>query len=374
MKHKPVVTLLMDRYFAAIHKAISDYAVQAGWMLDATMAVASERYPTPNADAIIAVYTITKTTRDWLKKHEKTPTVHVWMSDEDIQRGWSGTTEDGRLCGQYVTEHFLQLGFRHFAFYQRFKGQRSAMRWEGFNALLASKGIKAHNLRPGMTIKDSTTWLSKQLLKLPHPLALFVQDDLRGAESIHACKAAGLSIPDDVSIIGVGNDELMTHSCGIPLSSVEVQAARMATVACELLRRRLIKPSQKQEVIRIAPSGVISRYSSDSRSVESVFVTRILHHIRANLHNPLDPNDIAKALHCSRRWLDYECVRTLKHSCSDEITLQRILRAKQLLADTDYSVAHIGAQVGLPLMPRFFRQFKAHLQETPETYRHRVRT
>ena len=37
MKQKPVVVLLMDRYFASIHKAISDYAVQAGWMLDATM-------------------------------------------------------------------------------------------------------------------------------------------------------------------------------------------------------------------------------------------------------------------------------------------------------------------------------------------------
>lgn len=49
MKQKPVVVLLMDRYFASIHKAISDNAVQAGWMLDATMAVAAERYETPRA-------------------------------------------------------------------------------------------------------------------------------------------------------------------------------------------------------------------------------------------------------------------------------------------------------------------------------------
>ena len=374
MKQKPVVVLLMDRYFASIHKAISDYAVQAGWMLDATMAVAAERYETPQADAIIAVYTITKATRDWLKKHEKIPAVHVWMSEADIQNGWSGTSEEGELCGQQVAEHFLRLGFKHFAFYQRFKGQRSDLRWRGFSELLASKGIQVHNLRPGMTIKDSTTWLSKQLLKLPKPLALFVQDDLRGAESIHACRAAGLNIPDDVSIIGVGNDELMTHSCGIPLSSVDVQTAHLATAACDLLSRRLRKPSRMQEVIRIPPSGVIPRFSSDSRSVESVFVSRIIHTIRANLHNALEPNDVSKALHCSRRWLDYECMRTLKHSCFDEIMIQRILRAKQLLADTDFPVASIGAQVGLPLMPRFFRQFKAHMKETPAAYRDSVRS
>lgn len=373
MKQKPVVVLLMDRYFASIHKAISDYAVQAGWMLDATMAVAAERYETPQADAIIAVYTITKKTRDWLKKHDKTPTVHVWMSEEDIQRGWSGTTEDGILCGQQVAEYYVQLGFKHFAFYQRFKGLRSDMRWKGFSEGLAAKGITAHNLRPGMSIKDSTTWLSRQLLKLPKPLALFVQDDLRGAESIHACTAAGLNIPDDVSIIGVGNDELMTHSCGIPLSSVDVQTVQMAVAACDVLSRRLKKPSRKQEVIRIAPSGVIPRYSSDSRSVESVFVSRIIHTIRANLHNPLEPDDVAKVLHCSRRWLDHECMRTLKHSCFDEISIQRILRAKQLLADTDFPVASIGVQVGLPLMPRFFRQFKAYMKETPAAYRNSVR-
>ena len=373
MKRKPVVVLLMDRYFAAIHKAISDYAVQAGWMLDATMAVASERYETPQADAIIAVYTITRATRKWLKSHEHIPTVHVWMSEDDIQRGWSGTSEDGRLCGQQVAEYFLQLGFKNFAFYQRFKGQRSGLRWEGFNALLVSKGIKAHHLRPGMTIKDSTAWLSKQLLKLPQPLALFVQDDLRGAESIHACHAAGLSIPDDVAIIGAGNDDLMTHSCGIPLSSVDVQTARLATAACDMLSRRLKKSSRKQEVINIAPSGVIPRYSSDSRSVESVFVSRIIHYIRANLHNTLEPDDVARALRCSRRWLDYECMRTLKHSCFEEITIQRIIRAKQLLADTDFPVASIGAHVGLPQMPRFFRQFKAHQRQTPGAYRNSVR-
>jgi LacI family transcriptional regulator len=239
MKSKPVVVLLMDRYFAAIHKAISNYAVQAGWMLDSTMAVASERYDMPKADAIIAVYTITNNTRDWLRKHQQIPTVHVWMSESDIQQGWSGTAEDGALCGRLVAEYFRQMGFRNFAFYQRFKGQRSELRWQGYKATLGKHALSATLLAPDKSVKDSTTWLSNRLLKLSKPLALFVQDDLRGAESIYACNAAGLKIPDDVSIIGVGNDELMTHSCGTPLSSVDVRMTQLATDACEMLQRRI---------------------------------------------------------------------------------------------------------------------------------------
>lgn len=373
MKQKPVVVLVMDRYFAALHKAISVFAVKAGWMLDGTMAVASERYDMPKADAVIAVYIITNNTREWLRKHKQIPTVHVWLSEADIRQGWSGTAEEGLLCGQQVAEYFHQSGFGNFAFYQRFKGERSELRWQGFQTALGKRGMSATLLAPGKSVKDSTTWLSKRLLKLPKPLALFVQDDLRGAESIHACNAAGLNIPDDVSIIGVGNDELMTHSCGIPLSSVDVQMREMATAACEMLQRRLTRKAWKQEVIRIPPSGVIPRYSSDSRSVESAFISRMIHHIRAHLHKQLEANDVAKALRCSRRWLDYECMRTLKHSCFEEITLQRMLRAKQMLADTDFSVASIGAQVGMPLMPRFFRQFKAYMKETPAVYRNSIR-
>lgn len=373
MKSKPVVVLLMDRYFAAIHKAISEYATQAGWMLDATMAVASERYDMPKADAIIAVYTITNTTRDWLRKHQQIPTVHVWMSEADIKQGWSGTAEDGLLCGQQVAEHFVQRGFTNYAFYQRLKGQRSDLRWLGFKTTLEKRGITATLLAPGKKIIDSTTWLSKKLSKLPKPLALFVQDDLRGAESVYACNAEGLNIPDDVSIIGVGNDDLMTHSCGTPLSSIDVQMAQLAIVACEMLQRRISHKAWKQEVIRVPPTGVIPRYSSDSRSVESVFVVRMIQHIRANLHKLLEANDVAKALRCSRRWLDYECMRTLKHTCSEEIIVQRILRAKQLLADTDFPVSSIAVQVGLQQMPRFFRNFKALAKQTPAEYRRQVR-
>lgn len=369
MKRKPIVILLMDRYFAGIHKAISDYAVQAGWMLDATMAVASERYETPQADAILAVYTITKKTRDWLRKHDKTPTVHVWMSAADIQQGWSGTVERGQQTGSMAADYYLKLGFTHFAFYQRFEGSRSEERWEGYQATLKEEGFTPVLLRPQKTVGDSTTWLSRQLLKMPKPLALFVQDDLRGAESIHACHAAGLSIPDDVAIIGVGNDELMTHSCGVPLSSVDVQMRQLAVSACDLLKKRLARGLRRQEVVWVEPLGVIPRQSSDSRAVASAFVMRVIQFIRANLHRPIESDDVALALHCSRRWLDSECQRLLNHTCFDELVIQRMHRAKQLLADTDFPMASVAMQVGMPHLPRFFRQFKATIRQTPAAYR-----
>jgi transcriptional regulator GlxA family with amidase domain len=53
--------------------------------------------------------------------------------------------------------------------------------------------------------------------------------------------------------------------------------------------------------------------------------------------------------------------------------LQRVQRAKQLLADTDFPVSSIATQVGLHQMPRFFRNFKALTRQTPAEYRKQVR-
>ncbi len=371
LHRKPVVALVMDRYSSVIHRAVVDYAAQAGWALDATMAVASERYPLPHADAILAVYVISERTRAWLAAHARIPAIHIWLSETDVGRGWSGVAEDGQAVGRLVAEHYIGLGFEHFAFYQRWRGPRSDLRKEAFLQTLKEKGYTGYDLvsekRPKRA--DPINWLSDQLRKLPKPLALFVQDDLRGTESVYACQNAALSIPDDVAIIGVGNDELMTHSSGIPLSSVDIRVEHMARQACGMLAQRLMRPTSKQQVERIAPSGIVPRLSSDARAVASPVVARALRHIRDHLAEGLESENVAVKLGCSRRWLDLEFTRTLGHPCAAEITRQRITRAIQLLRDTGDTVEAVASTVGMLNMPRFFRQFRRQAGMTPAHYR-----
>ncbi len=371
LHRKPVVALVMDRYSSTIHRAIVDYAARAGWALDATMAVAAERYPIPHADAILAVYVISDRTRDWLDIHASIPAIHIWLSEADIRRGWSGVAEDGEAVGRLVARHFMAIGFQHFAFYQRWRGPRSDLRKDGFCATLTNEGHTCHTLISGEHPKksDPVTWLSAQLRKLPRPLALFVQDDLRGTECVNACLNAGLLVPDDVAIIGVGNDELMTHSSGIPLSSVDIRIETMARRACDMLAKRLLRPGGKQQVERIEPAGIVSRLSSDTRAVASPIVARALIHIRNHLAEGVEAQEVAIKMGCSRRWLDYAFIQHLGHSCTTEIMRQRIIRATQLLCDTEDTVENVAAAVGIDNMPRFFRQFRRQSGMTPAHYR-----
>lgn len=367
----PVVALVMDRYSSVIHRAVVNYATGAGWALDATMAVASERYPMPHADAILAVYVISDRTREWLAAHASVPVIHVWLSEEDIRRGWSGVAEESEAVGELVAKHFISLGFQHFAFYQRWRGPRSDLRREGFLKTLEEAGFKCHTLISGERLQknDPVSWLTGQLQKLPTPLALFVQDDLRGTECVNACNNAALRIPDDVAIIGVGNDELMTHSSGVPLSSVDIRIETMARIACDMLAKRIMRPKEKQQIERIEPAGIVSRLSSDTRAVASPIVARALTYIRNHLSNGVEASGVAKKMGCSRRWLDHEFIAHLGLSCTAEITRQRIKRATQMLIDTEESVETIAAAVGIDNTPRFFRQFKNSTCLTPAKYR-----
>ena len=366
---KPVVALVMDRYSSIIHKAVANFARQAGWTLDATMAVSSGRYPMPHANAVLAVYVISDRTRQWLKRHRGIPIIHIWLSETDIAKGWSGVAEDSEAVGRLAAEYFLGLGFEHFAFYQRWRGPRSDLRGAAFLRTLARKGHEGRAICCGPGKRNHIVWLSRELQRLPRPLALFVQDDLRGAECLYACRHAGLPVPDEVAILGVGNDDLLTQCCDVPLSSVDIQAEAMAEAACAMLARELARPSGKQQVERLSPAGVVARRSSDTRAVKSTTVLRALRHIRDHLTEDLSPGRIATAAGCTRRWLDHEFTRHTGSPCSTEITRQRIARAIRLLHDTGDTLETIAAAVGIPNPPRFFRQFKRMTGMTPGQYR-----
>ena len=53
------------------------------------------------------------------------------------------------------------------------------------------------------TWANRQSWLRRQLLRIPRPLAVFTTDDSTAVEVIEACLAAELGIPDAVAILGL---------------------------------------------------------------------------------------------------------------------------------------------------------------------------
>ncbi|NIN34840.1 MAG: substrate-binding domain-containing protein, partial [Gammaproteobacteria bacterium] len=89
--------------------------------------------------------------------------------------------------------------------------------------------------------KTKWTWdkelpiIADWLLTLPKPIGLMACNDDRGEWAIEACKIAGLSVPDEIAIIGVDNDQLICDLCNPPLSSIVLNVEKAGYEAAALL-------------------------------------------------------------------------------------------------------------------------------------------
>jgi LacI family transcriptional regulator len=136
---------------------------------------------------------------------------------------------DSELIGCLAAEHFLERGFRHFAWAPFLDDVVNAARYRGFANRLAQASFSCHLLPPADTRHGDATsrdWsvrrksLTRELKRLPKPLAVFGYNDCVAADIIDACDDAGLFVPEAVAVMGVNNDLILCECVRVPLSSV----------------------------------------------------------------------------------------------------------------------------------------------------------
>ena len=136
---------------------------------------------------------------------------------------------DNRAVIRLAVRHFLDRGFRHFAFCGTPRGENCYQdeRADRFQDSLARHGFNCH-LHLGDAGRGAQSWEDEQrqivdwLRSLEKPLAVMACNDDRGHQMLDACLRAGLHVPDEVAILGVDNDPLLCALSTPPLSSVDV--------------------------------------------------------------------------------------------------------------------------------------------------------
>ncbi|MBX9971571.1 AraC family transcriptional regulator [Cytobacillus firmus] len=101
----------------------------------------------------------------------------------------------------------------------------------------------------------------------------------------------------------------------------------------------------------------------------SVWITDILAYINDHLNEPLTLTKLAeKSLvspsHFSRVFKESTGIGLINY-----LNTKRVIRAKELLLETIYTVSHIAEMCGFESMSHFHRVFKKYINMTPSTYR-----
>lgn len=161
----------------------------------------------------------------------------------------ASVTVDNREVGRLAARHLLELGHRNFACVA---GRRAiplfAERYAGFAGEIAAAGAAAPDVREvevtgkiGVGAEAAAELFAAaagRARRARPPLGLFCANDMNALGAMRAANRLGLSLPDDVSIVGVDGipaGELATPS----LTTVRQPVPDMAAAGVELLLEML---------------------------------------------------------------------------------------------------------------------------------------
>jgi LacI family transcriptional regulator len=268
-----------------------------------------------------------------------------------------------KAIGALAAEHFIRRHYEALAFAGIRSYACSVDRFDGFCSAAAEHGVNAYSLPHANMSSPLFEWRDL-LLSASKPLGLFCVDDHTARRVIALCRESNIAVPDDVSIIGVGNSVLDSFFAGIGISSVDIPFGAIGFEAAACLNRLVGGESVDLEPIRISPSGLTLRETTGTGALNSL-VGRALNFIESNLASPLSVKDLIAHLGASRRLIELRFRETLGRSPHEEITRLRMLKARHLLQETHVQIAEIASQCGYPEVSHFYTRFKQHHDGVP---------
>lgn len=283
-------------------------------------------------------------------------------------------TADYHQTGAMAASHFLNKGFHNFGFFGYNGVCWSDERYEGFANKIREAGHE-EKLYLYNTQNLSNLWyydapsLSKWLKELPKPIAIMACDDNQGNLLLNACNTFGISIPDEVAVIGVDNDEVLDNLSGPTLSSIDIDIELGGYNAADMAVRMMNDSSFIGEDIILRPISVITRMSTSIFATKDKEIVKALQFISENIDTKISVSDILKEVPLSRRLLETRFKQATGGTIYNYISHQRVERFCSKLLNSNASISEIAYMMGEDEPKSFCRRFKAIKGCTPSEYR-----
>jgi LacI family transcriptional regulator len=299
------------------------------------------------------------------------PTIDVSAARQVPAIPWVETDDDA--IARLAAEHFLGRGFRHLAFCGDPRFNWSKWRCERFCRLAGEAGATCQLYGAGgplpVSWQEEHARLVRWVRSLPRPVGVLACYDIKAQQLLDACRDAGAAVPEEVAVLGVDNDPVLCELCDPPLSSVTPDARRAGYLAAELLDRWMAGASVPAEAHRIAPVGVHIRQSTDVLAIDDQAVAAAVRLIRQHACAGVTVAELLRQIPLSRRVLERRFSRCLGRSPHAEIVRVKLNRVKQLLLETDLSVAAIAPLAGFEHPEYLSVTFKREVGLRPQDFR-----
>jgi len=289
---------------------------------------------------------------------------------------------DSFAVGQLAARYFMERHYTHFAFVGEPHGVYwSQERASGFKSVLESAGFSCH-VYGDATLNEMRDWAVEQprmqawLKTLPKPIALFAAMDGRGLQVLDACMGLDLSVPSEIAILGVDDDELICEATFPTMSSIQINSQQGGYLIAEHLDRLMRGERLRKRVITSRPTRVVTRRSTDALVISDKRIVRALEFIwreasrRETIHVP----DVVRQIGSSRRFAEIHFKIVVGRTILQEIQRVRLERVCTLLAETNLPIGEITRQCGFERESYLARLFRRRFATSMSYYRATVRS
>lgn len=282
-------------------------------------------------------------------------------------------TGDYMALGAMAAEYFMHLGYENFAYYGTINTVWSWERYEGYTKRLVDDGYSVHvfweendNTEDWVHNIDAIgNWLGS----LPKNTAIFACNDYHALRISETCRACGISVPDEVAVLGVDNDDLLCNISTPPLSSIVIDAEGGGAEVGQVIDEMLANPGREPFNIILPPLQIITRESTKKYVVHDKYVAVTIDFIEKNFASKITVSDLLELVPISRRVFERRFKAAVGLSIYRFICSYRVEKMAELLLMTDRSIEDIAISCGFENGRNISRIFSNIKGMTPSEFR-----
>ena len=300
--------------------------------------------------------------------------IPIIIANVSLVTSYPHIVSDDKLAGKMAAEYFLKKGARQFGYCGFSDFLWGKERGAAFKKNIEEAGYSVYSLLQkreevrktwGKQFKVLLDWLKS----LPLPIAILCCNDDCARHVIEAANVLEIQIPEEIAIMGVGNDIVFCDFTNPPLTSIPFSNEQAGYSAAELLHKLMNGERVENKIVITHPLGIIERQSTDILQNTDSDIAKAYYFIKSNARNGIQVRDVAEKAALSQRSLQIKFKERFKHSVHEEIQLQQMEYVIKLLDETNFSIKKIAALSGFSTseyMSQVFHKFK---KVCPRDYR-----
>lgn len=274
--------------------------------------------------------------------------------------------------GAYAANFFINQNFDHYAFIGRKDILWSISRCEGYSEQIRLAKNCDTFVYEVEDFQAEAGNIGAWLHSLPKPVAILACNDFMARQVTEMCLLENLRIPEDISLLGVDNDEFMCNISSPTLSSIKLNFEKhgyeLAEVLFKMVKEQRIWPAR----IAVEAIGVVERMSTKRKVISDPYIREIVEFISKNYKTEIDLEKLLSFIPLSRRAIEMKFKKEMSpYTINSYITKLRLDNFCHLLETTTMPIKEAAERSGFINSTNYSTICKKYKGVTPSAYRNK---